>query len=192
MDAMPEAGAMRTGRTLNHLTPGRECGDCVACCEVLRIVDPEVGKPAGVMCRHNTGKGCGIHATRPQICRSWFCLWRRIDAMPDEARPDRCGVIFCLEGEESHPNPFARFCVVARPIGRSRALRSPIVREVIAMFVRQGTLPVWQHRHGVRTLIYPPPDLADAIERPKTTPFQALVPAATAWLRQHGAPRVVD
>ncbi len=40
MDAMPEAGAMRAGRTLNHLTPGRECGDCVACCEVLRIVDP--------------------------------------------------------------------------------------------------------------------------------------------------------
>jgi hypothetical protein len=101
-------------------------------------------------------------------------------------------VIFCLEGEASHPNPFARFCVVARPVGKSRALRSPLVREVIAMFVRQGTLPVWQHRHGVRTLIYPPPDLADAIERPETTPFQALVPAAKAWLRRQGAARAVD
>ncbi|RXT56536.1 hypothetical protein B6S44_05580 [Bosea sp. Tri-44] len=183
----PEAGTMRSGRTLNHLVPGRDCGDCVACCEVLRIVDPEVGKPAGVMCRHNTGKGCGIHAIRPDICRTWFCLWRRIDAMPDEARPDRSGVIFCLEGEEEHPNPFARFCVVARPVAGSRALRSALVRQVVAMFARQGELPVWVHRHGVRSLIHPPPDLADAIERPQATPFQAFVPAALAWRRRHRA-----
>jgi hypothetical protein len=182
-----DTGTMRSGRTLNHLVPGRDCGDCVACCEVLRIVDPEVGKPAGIMCRHNTGKGCGIHATRPDICRRWFCLWRRIDAMPDEARPDRSGVIFCLEGEEDHPNPFARFCVVARPVGSPRALRSELVRRVVAMFARQGDLPVWLHRHGVRTLIHPPPDLADAIERPRATPFQPFVPAAMAWRRRHRA-----
>ncbi|MFC5423211.1 hypothetical protein ACFPOB_27060 [Bosea eneae] len=180
-----QAGTMRSGRTLNHLVPGRDCGDCVACCEVLRIVDPEVGKPAGVMCRHNTGSGCGIHATRPEICRRWFCLWRRIDAMPDDARPDRCGVIFCLEGEEDHPNPFARLCVVARPVASPRALRSELVRQVVAMFVRQGELPVWLHRHGVRSLIHPPSDLADAIERPERTPFQAFLPAALAWRRRH-------
>lgn len=107
--------------------------------------------------------------------------------MPDEARPDRCGVIFCLEGEEDHPNPFARFCVVARPVGSSRALRSELVRQVIAMFARQGELPVWVHRHGVRSLIHPPPDLADAIERPEKTPFQAFVPAAIDWRRRHRA-----
>ncbi len=185
MNETPEAGAMRSGRTLNHLVPGRDCGDCVACCEVLRIEDADVGKPAGVMCRHNTGGGCGIYTTRPGICRTWFCLWRRIDAMPDEVRPDRCGVIFCLEGDESHANLFARFCVVARPVAKSRALRSPLARQVIAMFARQGSLPVWLHRHGVRKLVYPPPDLADAIERPQATPFQALVPLAQAWLRRH-------
>ena len=107
--------------------------------------------------------------------------------MPDEARPDRCGVIFCLEGEDDHPNPFARFCVVARPVGSSRALRSELVRQVIAMFARQGELPVWVHRHGVRSLIHQPPDLADAIERPDTTPFQAFVPAAMDWRRRHRA-----
>lgn len=187
MTEPPDAGAMGSGRALNHLTPGRDCGDCVACCEVLRIVDPQVGKPAGVMCRHNTGKGCRIYETRPTVCRRWFCLWRRIDAMPDEARPDRSGVIFCLEGGESHPNLFARFRVVARPVGSSRALRSPLVRQVIAMFVQQGSLPVWLHRHGVRSLVHPLPDLADAIERPQATPFRALVPAALAWLKRHGA-----
>jgi hypothetical protein len=94
-------------------------------------------------------------------------------------------VIFCLEGEESHPNRFARFCVVARPVAGSRALRSALVRQVIAMFVRQGSLPVWLHRHGVRSLVHPPPELADAIERPEETPFQALVPAGRAWWRRH-------
>lgn len=182
MAGTTDDGAMRTGRTLNHLVPGRECGDCVACCEALRIEDPQVGKPAGVLCRHNSGTGCSIHATRPQICRAWFCLWRRIDAMPEEARPDRCGVIFCLEGEDSHPNPFARFCVVARPVREARALRGPVVKQAIAMFARQGMLPVWIHRHGVRSLVHPPPELADAIERPETTPFRLLVPAARAWL----------
>lgn len=182
-----EAGAMCSDRTLNHLVPGRDCGDCIACCQALRIVDPQIGKPAGVMCRHNTGSGCGIYEARPDICRIWFCLWRRIDAMPDEARPDRCGVIFCLEGEDDHPNPFARFCVVARPVGSPRALRSSLVRQVVAMFARQGDLPVWVHRHGVRSLVHPPPDLADAIERPQETPFRAFLPAALAWRRRHRA-----
>jgi hypothetical protein len=53
------------------------------------------------------------------------------------------------------------------------------------MFVRQGELPVWVHRHGVRSLVYPPPDLADAIERPEKTPFQGLVPAALGWRSRH-------
>jgi hypothetical protein len=39
----------------------------------------------------------------------------------------------------------------------------------------------------VRSLIHPPPDLADAIERPQATPFQAFVPAALAWRRRHRA-----
>lgn len=62
-----------------------------------------------------------------------------MDAMPGDARPDRCGLIFCVEGDESHPNPFARFCVLARPVGKSRAPRCPLVRQVSAMLVRQGT-----------------------------------------------------
>lgn len=70
-----------------------------------------------------------------------------MDAMPG-ARADRCGLIPRLEDEESHPNPFARFCVVVRPVGKSRALRGPLIRQVSAMFVRQGTLPVAPRRHG--------------------------------------------
>jgi hypothetical protein len=46
-------------------------------------------------------------------------------------------------------------------------------------------LPVWVHRHGVRSLVYPPPDLADAIERPEKTPFQGLVPTALGWRSRH-------
>ncbi len=181
----PAESATHFRRTLNHLTPGRDCGDCVACCQVLRIDQPDLQKAAGILCTHNTGTGCGIYATRPGICRSWYCLWRRIDAMPDAARPDRCGVIFCLEEDGAHGNLLARFCVVARAVSTTRAFQRGIVKEVIAMFARQGDLPVWRHRWGAKTLSYPSPELADAIERPDLTPFMAFLPAARMWLARH-------
>ena len=64
----------------------RSCGDCNACCTVLRI-DSQLGystrldngediaKPAGVSCRFLTKNGCGIYAVRPIVCRSFKCDW---------------------------------------------------------------------------------------------------------------------
>jgi hypothetical protein len=182
-----QAGTMRSGRTLNHLVPGRDCGDCVACCEVLRIVDPEVGKPAGIMCRHNTGNGCGIPATRPEICRRWFCLWRRIDAI---AGRGAAGLLRrdLLPGGRGGPSKSVRALL------RGGAAR----RQFADAAQRAGQAG---HRHvrpagGIAGLgaspwrAQPDPsaaDLADAIERPEKTPFQAFVPAAMDWRRRRRA-----
>jgi len=78
------------------LVPGRACGSCSLCCKVFRV--PEVDKPAGQWCRHIVhGKGCGIHDSRPQVCRAFFCHWMRNGALDDNWRPDRCKVVLYTE-----------------------------------------------------------------------------------------------
>ncbi len=73
----------------------RSCGDCTLCCTVLRV--DELGKPGGVPCRHlRTGPpGCGIHPTRPRICRRYRCLWLQ-GGLEEQDRPDRLGAVLDL------------------------------------------------------------------------------------------------
>ena len=96
--------------------PGRECETCIACCKILAINKPELRKASGVLCPHNTGTGCGIYATRPDICRTWYCLWRRIAALPDHLRPDRCGAVFSVDRHLPPRNIFENLYIVARAI----------------------------------------------------------------------------
>lgn len=73
----------------------RSCGPCSACCTVLRV--DELAKPAGVDCEHQrAGGGCGIHESRPPICRAYHCLWLQ-GGLEDDERPDRTGGIVDLE-----------------------------------------------------------------------------------------------
>jgi hypothetical protein len=54
--------------------PGKACGDCSFCCKALEIT--QLAKPAGAWCEHcRAGGGCGVYATRPDICRDYECLW---------------------------------------------------------------------------------------------------------------------
>lgn len=81
-----------------ELVPDRICGQCSACCVTLRIDEPPVQKPADIPCVHlgATG-GCSIHATRPSICRTWFCGWRFMRNLGDEWRPDLSKVLIRLQ-----------------------------------------------------------------------------------------------
>jgi hypothetical protein len=65
----------------------RTCGTCTLCCKVFPV--PDIGKPAGKWCQHIVqGKGCGIHATRPQMCRDFFCQWIYSDDLGPEWKPE--------------------------------------------------------------------------------------------------------
>ena len=71
-----------------ELDATRECGDCTECC-TLHGMAGETERP----CRFLVpGVGCGIHATRPLSCRTWFCEWRYGLGL-DEHRPDQIGVV---------------------------------------------------------------------------------------------------
>ncbi len=67
--------------------PGRSCGTCTMCCKVLQIED--LGKPAGKWCIHaKPGQGCGIYASRPGVCRDYYCEWMLDGRYGPEWKPD--------------------------------------------------------------------------------------------------------
>jgi Fe-S-cluster containining protein len=71
----------------------RNCGECVACCQIYAI--PELDKPGGVLCKHAC-KGCNIYPTRPKMCREFRCHWLN-GYFKEEDRPDKLGVVFSMQ-----------------------------------------------------------------------------------------------
>lgn len=162
----------------------RECGTCVTCCRDLYIVTPELTKPAHVLCPHCTGAGCGIYDTRPSVCRMWNCVWRQLPALPDDLRPDRCGVMFDLDRVRPPTNLFEEVFIAART-GDAASFDRPEVRKGIDMFIRQGVFPVWLDVRDEKKLIYPAGPIVDvilAIDDPPPGTGAALLGAARRWL----------
>lgn len=111
----------------------RVCGACSLCCTLLRV--DELGKPGGTSCVHqcSDGPGCGIHATRPSICRAYRCLWLQ-GSLEDQDRPDRLGALLDLRpvGEA------LRLEVVLAEPGRFDA--SPRLQAIAERY--RGSMPV--------------------------------------------------
>ena len=166
---------------LGPAIPARACGDCVACCQVLNIDEPDMIKPADQLCMHCTGAGCSIYDSRPQVCRDWDCVWRRIDSMPLETRPDKLGVLWTLDRRPEPQTPFDRLYVVARATGAPEALKSQTALDVAAMLAH-GPLPIFMSWGGEQQMIYPRAELAAAILDPGAGHPPALAEEARAFL----------
>lgn len=81
---------------VNQPAAGRDCGTCALCCKVYDV--PAVGSVAGTWCRHCVpGRGCGIHATRPDHCRAFFCLWMTQDFLGPEWKPDKARFVLTMD-----------------------------------------------------------------------------------------------
>ena len=74
------------------VVPGRSCGTCSLCCKVFAVSD--FNKPRSVWCQHCAPDGgCAIHATRPSLCREFFCNWLLLENLGPEWKPERCHLV---------------------------------------------------------------------------------------------------
>lgn len=134
---------------------GRECGACTLCCKVYDV--PSLEKPAGTWCRHCVqGRGCAIHATRPEHCRSFHCLWMTQTWLGPEWKPDRAKMVLSVD-------PATRFLFVQVDPGAASAWkRDPYYRQ-LKSWAAAGTA---ERRHVVvflnksATVILPDRDVA--------------------------------
>ena len=128
---------MQTTWHKDSLVPGRECGDCQMCCVVLTIDKPDIQKTSNSACRHSIGGGCGIYETRPDVCRTYFCGWRRINLFPEDWRPDVSGIFAELEGDQ--PPQFQPLGISIILVGNAlKTLRRPDFIDFVATNVRNN------------------------------------------------------
>lgn len=112
----------------------RECGTCTKCCEGwlhAEIKGQKIypGKPCFFV---EIGKGCKDYENRPDIpCKSFECGWLVIEEMPDEFKPENCGIICNLNFNNGNPymviskapnNPTGQFLSWAIVYARSKNL----------------------------------------------------------------------
>jgi hypothetical protein len=116
----------------------RQCGPCTACCVELKIVAPELTKPAHTPCPH-LGQGCGIYEARPAVCRQFLCGWRLFDDMGEDWRPDRSGVMSLRWAPDELPAawraaPYGVHMVILG--GETAALRPAFIAYVAKLMAR--------------------------------------------------------
>ena len=128
------------------------CGSCTVCCKVLRIA--EFSKPAGVMCQHCTGSGCGIYETRYDVCKGYLCGWRLLPRLGEAWRPDRSGILIGVMevedlDEEHRPAGNGMNFIV---VGGEAAIRRPGFVDYVSTLVSRN-VAVYLSADSPKTLI---------------------------------------
>ncbi|MBO9574377.1 MAG: YkgJ family cysteine cluster protein [Sphingobium sp.] len=171
-------------RLLGPVLAGRSCGDCTACCTVLTVDTPDFQKPAGVPCQHLASHRCGIHDVRPDICRTWFCGWRRLSALPDEARPDLSGLLVSLNFVREPRNCFEGVSINVRALAGSDAIESGKARTVLDALCDR-LVPVWFSDGSRKMLLHPDNEVARLVLSGDPPPVH-LAEEVAAWRAQYG------
>ncbi len=110
--------------------PGKSCGACSMCCQVLEI--EELQKPAGLVCKDcMNGGGCRIYAARPKVCREYECEWKGNRSMGPQLRPERVGTILM---EDADSDEYQAVCDPTKPL----AWRTPIVFNHLVAMAKAG------------------------------------------------------
>jgi hypothetical protein len=151
---------------------------------VLTVDTPDFSKPAGTPCTYLTARGCGIHAVRPPICRTWFCAWRRVAAMPDEARPDRSGVLVSLNFEKKPRNCFEGVSINVRALAGSDAIETGMAATILDSLCDQ-LVPVWFSDGSRKMLMHPDNDVASLVLSGEAAPAH-LEDEVGAWRERYG------
>jgi len=170
---------------LGPVLPDRACGGCTACCTVLTVDTPEFSKPADTPCTHLTTRGCGIHEARPPICRAWFCAWRRMAALPDDARPDRSGLLVSLNFVRAPRNCLEGVSISVRMLPGSDAIANGMARTVLDSLCT-GLVAVWFSDGSRKMLMHPENDVARFVISGEPAPAH-LATEVAAWRERYAA-----
>lgn len=170
---------------LGPVLADRACGECTACCTVLTVDTPDFKKPAATPCEKLTAQGCSIHEVRPHICRTWFCAWRRVAAMPDQARPDRSGLLVSVNFVREPRNAFEAVSLNVRAIAGSDGIDTAMVQTVLDSLC-EGLVAVWYSNGSKKMLLHPENDVAELVISGNPPPPH-LAQEVAAWRERYGA-----
>ena len=123
----------------------RPCGGCSVCCTVKPINTRELSKAPGLACEHclSTG-GCGIYEMRFPVCREYRCAWKTLGWIPEQLRPDDCGVLIDIV-ESLVPGHELEATLLA--FRDPADFQSHPVPDIVASLIEQGVL-VYLSRPG--------------------------------------------
>lgn len=169
---------------LGPVLPDRACGDCTACCTTLTVDTPEFAKPAGTPCMYLTERGCGIHAVRPTICRTWFCVWRRLPDLPQDSRPDRSGLLVSLNYVKQPKNLFEGVSINVRLLPGSTAIADGMAARVLDG-LSDWMIPIWFSDGSEKMLMHPDREVA-ALVLSGDAPPAHLADEVAAWRERYG------
>lgn len=75
--------------------------------------------------------------------------------MPDEARPDRCGVIFSLETSSAPRDIFEQAYFIGRAIHSAADIEHPVAQAGFAMLIDAAVLPVYVGVGSLKSVVFP-------------------------------------
>jgi hypothetical protein len=114
--------------------PGKDCGSCSFCCQVLEI--EELNKKAGDLCGHcSASGGCSVYATRPQVCRDYYCDWKDDRGLNAQFRPDRIGTLLM---EDPDSDEYHAVCDPGKPF----SWRNPLIFKHLVNLAKEGRMVV--------------------------------------------------
>jgi Fe-S-cluster containining protein len=169
---------------LGPVLADRACGDCAVCCTTLTVDTPDFKKPPETPCQHLAARGCGIHDVRPHICRTWFCAWRRMAALPDEARPDRSGLLVSLNFISEPRNCFEGVSINVRMLSGSDAISNGMAAAVLDRLCDR-LVPVWFSDGSQKMLMHPDNEVAGHVLSGTVAPAH-LQEEVAAWRGRYG------
>lgn len=169
---------------LGPLLTDRDCGDCTVCCTTLKVDSPDFAKPAGTPCAQLGARGCGIHPVRPPVCRTWFCAWRRVAAMPEATRPDRCGLLVSVNFVREPRNCFEGVSINVRLLPGSMAIDDGTAGHVLDSLCDR-LVPVWFSDGSRKMLVHPDNEVAKHVVSGSPAPA-ALRAEVAAWRDHYG------
>lgn len=127
----------------------RKCGECRQCCVVFPL--PALDKPAGVPCRLLGPAGCTVHGEgQPEVCRRYACYWLEHEDLPDEARPDRTGMVVTESGTVSIGGRGIPVLVIN--LASADSDRGPVARKTLDEFLAAGKAALLLHGLDMRVV----------------------------------------